>query len=103
MVWHRLRQRVSLLIGSRRPVEFDDRERRPQPLVVGLALLIGQCRRLGSVDEIDSPASRKRDRVIDAIECFPEETSEAAHQLQHQFSRRSNRTEIARRSRQWAA
>jgi hypothetical protein len=93
----------AVLVDRYPPVEIDDREGLPQPLVFGLALLIGSCRRLVSVDEIDNPASRKRDCVIDAIKRFPEEACEAADQLQHQFSRRSNRTETARRSRQWVA
>ena len=38
--------------------------------------------------------------LADAIEGFPEETGEATGQLQHQSSRRSNRTETARRARQ---
>jgi hypothetical protein len=91
------------LAGCRRPVDIGDREGFPQPLVVGLALPIGRCRRLWSTYTIDSPASRKRDRVIDTIERFSEEAGESADQLQHQSSRRSKRIETARRSRQWAA
>jgi hypothetical protein len=71
--------------------------------MVGLALPVGPCRRLWSAYTIDGPASRKHDRVVDAIEHLPEEATESADQLQHQSSRRSKRTETARRSRQWAA
>jgi hypothetical protein len=70
--------------------------------MVGFALLIGRCRRLRSADEVNNPASRKSDRVIDAIERSPEDASEADDQLEHQSLRRSNRTETPRRSRQWA-
>ena len=40
--------------------------------MLGFALQIGRCQRLGPVDAIDNPALHERDRVIDAIERFPE-------------------------------
>jgi hypothetical protein len=84
-------------VDSHRPVEIDERERRPQPLVFGLALLIGRRWWLGSVDEIDNLASREHHHIIDAIERFPEETSEAVEQgLAHvssSTSPRADRTE----------
>jgi hypothetical protein len=89
-------------VDGDRPVKGDRRKRLPQFFVLSLALQISRCRRFGCVDDIDSPAPHERGGVIDAIECFPEDASEAGDQLEHQSSRRSNGTETPRRSRQWA-
>ena len=46
-----------------------------QPISVSFALLVGWCRRLGSVDPIQDPQPRIGDQVIQAIKRAREEAA----------------------------
>jgi hypothetical protein len=72
--WLCLRLHIGFVVGNkRRLLKIDARKRLPQPLVLGLALLVGRCRLLGAVYQIEEPQPGERHRVSQVVNNFPEQ------------------------------